>query len=426
MEDEPSISPLSGDIKADVCIIGAGYTGLASAYYLSEAFPERKIVLLESERIGYGASGRNAGIVLPLISGSEKIVDGLIKKGHIDKAQDFYDKTSAGIGLIDNLIKDQSIKCDWEDCLCLYGAATDSQIKYLEEEFHRYDALGLKTQWLTETDLQRCVYVKGFKAAITIPMSSTINPAKLVRGLIPVLQDRRIGIYEGSEVVKIQSGNKITASTSLGSVTAPSLVLATNAYTSKLGYFHNRMFPIHVFSIATEPLSDKQINDLNWGHRQPLVHAKNLFDLFRLTSDNRIVFSGGRMYYFYQNRLPEDEYRSDYDRLRQSLIDKLPSLECLNISHKWSGLMGLTLNRTPMIGIMGSKRNIFYGLGYSGHGVAASFLAGKLICNLYAGDSIDPAYDFIINARAPYIPPEPFRWAGFALYQNYLSWKDSR
>ena len=424
--DSPPPDPLRGSLTADVVIVGGGYTGLATALYLTELFPERKVVLLEAGRVGCGASGRNDGLVLPLIHGAEAVIEDLIEKGRVEEAREVFEKTSAGVGLIERLIERHEIECEWEPRHCLVGAVTGRQVSHLEKEHALYKACGLDSLWLNGDELRRRVNVDGYKAATTVPMGGIINPAKLSGGLFRMLRARGVSVFEESRAIDIIPGTTITVRTQAGEVSAPALVLATNAYTSMLGFFRNRILPINCFNIATEQLSDKQLEVLNWDDRQPFYDNRNFFELFRLTADNRIVFSGGEVYYHYRNGLMDDESHSDYDRLRRAFIEKFPMLEDLAITHRWCGHVGFTLDRTPMVGVMGPSKNIYYGIGYSGHGVPVAFLAGKLISDLYTGNSIDPAYDFFLNHRPPAVPPEPIRWAGFALYKRYLHWRDSR
>jgi len=426
MEQADPLGPLRGDIKADVAIVGGGYTGLATAYYLAGAFPEKKIVVLEAARIGYGASGRNDGLVLPLVVGAEGIIDDLIGQDRIDAARDVFDKTSAGIGLIHSLVEEHRIDCDWEPTNCLVGALSDSKIQLVEEKHRRYRALGLDSELLDSRQVREHLNISEYKAAVTVPVGAMLNPAKLARGMIPLLQARGVDIYEDSPVAEISSGASVSVSTPKGSVAAQTLVLAPNAYTSRLGFFKRRVIPIHTYNIATEPLSDKQVDALNWRGRRPICDVRNFFDLFRLTTDNRIIHSGGNGFYHFGDGLGEDENHPDYKRLERNLHARIPALEGLRVTHRWCGHVGLTLDMMPTVGVTGAAKNIYYGLGYSGHGVPVAFLAGKLICDLYSGRPIDPACDFFINRRPPGAPPEPLRSVGFALYKRYLRWVDSR
>jgi glycine/D-amino acid oxidase-like deaminating enzyme len=425
-ETAPMLAPLLADISADIVIIGGGYTGLATALYLTESFPQKKIVLLEAARISYGASGRNDGLVMPLTNGAEEIIAKLVDQGQFEKAREVYDATSAGIGLIEDLIEKYEIVCEWEKRGGLVAAATGSQVSLLEKEQRHNDLMGLETEVLGSAELRGLVNIEGYKAAITVPMGGMLNPAKLARGMISGLLSKGVTICEGSPVSRIVPGKKVTAETPAGSVTAGAAVLATNAYTSKLGFFRGRVLPVHAYNIATEPLSDRQIKELNWQNRSPIYDIRNFFELFRLTADNRIIQSGGDGFYRYGDGLGEQKNLPDCERIERNLFVRFPMLEGLRVTHRWCGHVGLTLDRTPTVGVAGASKNIYYGLGYSGHGVPVAFLAGKLIRDLYAGDPIDPAYDFLINRKPPAAPPEPIRSLGFALYKRYLRWADSR
>jgi glycine/D-amino acid oxidase-like deaminating enzyme len=426
MEDAPMLGPLRGDITADVVIIGGGYTGLATALYLTESFPQKQVVILEAARIGYGASGRNDGFVQPLIHGAEDIIERLVEDGQFEAAREIYGATSAGIGIIEDVIEKYEIVCEWEKRTSLVAAATESQVSRLEQEQRHNDLMGLETELLTSAELRRYVNIEGYKAAITVPMGGMLNPAKLARGMISGLQSKGVTICEGIPATRIVPGKKVTVQTPAGSVTAGAVVLATNAYTSRLGFFRGRVLPVHAYNIVTEPLTEKQIEALNWQDRSPINDVRNFFDLFRLTADNRIVQSGGDGFYRYGDGLGEGENLPDCDRLERNLFVRFPMLEGLRVTHRWCGHVGLTLDRIPTVGVTGAAKNIYYGLGYSGHGVPVAFLAGKLICDLYSGNAIDPVYDFFINRKPPAAPPEPIRSIGFALYKRYLRWADSR
>ncbi len=424
IEDAEPLAPLKDDVEADVVVIGGGYTGLATAYYLSGAFPEKKIVILEAARISYGASGRNDGLVLPLVVGAEGIIDRLIEKGRIPDAREVFHKTSAGIDMINEIVTEHEIDCEWENAGALVAAATESQVDIVEKKHRRYKALGLGSDLLSEKDLKRAVGIEGYKAAVKVPVGGMIHPAKLARGMIEPLLERGVSIHEETPAVEVSRGPKVSVRTPEGSVAAPALVLATNAYTSRLGFFRSGILPIHTYNIATEPLSDDRLQALKWRDRRPIHDVRNFFELFRLTADNRIIQSGGDGFYLRNSGLGEDRNHPDYERLKRNLITRFPSLEGVRVTHRWCGHVGLTLDRVPIAGVTGASKNIYYGLGYSGHGVPVSFLAGKLISDLYAGQRTDPAYDFFVNRRPPSAPPEPLRSLAFSLYKRYLRRRD--
>ena len=282
MEGEPPLGPLAGDHTADVVIVGGGFTGLASAYYLAEAFPDRRIVLVESARVGFGASGRNDGLLLPWISGAEEIVARLIAQERVPEARAVYEKSSEGVDIVEALISRHDVPCDWERVDCLRGALTDRQVRELER-VHRNDvALGLEPEWLTAAELKQRLNVPGYQAASTVRVGGMLNPAKLARGVLALVRSRGVEVYEASPVVEISPGPTHTVRTPDGTVRARALVLATNAYTARLGFFQRRILPIHSYSLATAPLSDAQVAELSWKGRNPFLDVRNFFEVFSM------------------------------------------------------------------------------------------------------------------------------------------------
>jgi glycine/D-amino acid oxidase-like deaminating enzyme len=426
IEDTPPLAPLRGDHSADVIIVGGGYTGLSTALHLAESFPERRIVLLEGARVGYGASGRNCGLVLPFIGGSEATIHDLIDAGRIDEARKIYEATSAGVDLIEDLAETRGVDCEWEPVANLIGALTPRQEALLEGMQRMYAALGLEATWLSEKELRRRVDVAGYRGALTIPGSGMINPAKLATGLLALVRTAGVVVHEDSPVVDIAPGATVSVRTPRGAVRAPTLVLATNAYTQHLGFLRGRILPIHSFSIATAPLTQAQVAALSWRGRQPFLDARSFFDLFRLTADNRITLSGGDGFYYYGGAAVDGEGHHDYRRLEGRFRALFPALGDVPITHRWVGHVGMTLDGVPTIGDLGPERNILFAGGYSGHGVTVAVLAGRLLRDLYAGEPLDPVYDFVLNRKPPRIPGEPLTSVGWGLTKRYMRWADAR
>ncbi|MBW2494878.1 MAG: FAD-dependent oxidoreductase [Deltaproteobacteria bacterium] len=426
IEDTPPLAWLRGDHTADVIIVGGGYTGLSTALHLAESFPKRRIVLLEGARIGYGASGRNDGLVLPFINGAEAIVHDLVEAERIDEARKVYEATSAGVKMIEDLSKTRGVNCEWEPVANLIGATTPNQEALLEGIHQMYAALELESTWLSEKELRRRVDVAGYRGAIAVPNSGMINPAKLATGLLALVRAAGVEVHEDSPVVDIAPGTTVSARTPRGAVRAPVLVLATNAYTPHLGFLRDRIAPIHSFSIATAPLTDTQIAALSWHGRQPFFDAKNFFDLFRLTADNRIVLSGGDAFYYYGGAAIDGEGHHDYGRLERTFRRLFPTLGDVPITHRWVGHVGTTLDTVPTIGAIGAEENILFAGGYTGHGVPVAILAGRLLRDLIAGEPLDRVYDFVLNRKPPRIPGEPFTSAGWGLAKRYMRWADAQ
>jgi glycine/D-amino acid oxidase-like deaminating enzyme len=424
--DTPPPKVLRGDHSADVVVVGGGYTGLSAALHLAESFPEHRILLLEAARIGQGASGQNSGLVLPFLHGAERIVRDLLRAERTEDARQVYQESSAGIGIIERLVTRHDLDCDWERVDRTYAALTARHEKALEQEREMYQALGVETQWLPTGTLRPRVDPAKYRGALRIAAGGMLHPGKLAREVRTLVQARGVQIFETSPVQEIVSGSSIVVRTAGGTVRTPALVLATNAYTGQLGMLRRRVLPVHSYSIATEPLSDVQIEALDWRGRESFLDPRAFFELFRLTRDNRIVHSGGDAFYCFDSAVTDREDHPDYARLERALRRTFPALASVAITHRWVGHVGLTLDLTPTLGRYGPARNIFFAGGYSGHGVPVAFLAGRLLRDLYAGQPLPRALSFICDRRPPPTPPEPLISAGFALYKRYLRWADSR
>lgn len=426
IEDSPPLARLHGDQTADVVIIGGGYTGLSAALHIAERFPARRIVLLEGTRVGYGASGRNCGLVLPFTNGAEKTAHDLVQAGRVDEARRTFDVTSAGIDLIRDLVEQRGVDCEWEPVETLIGALTSRHVAYLEREHAMFAAIGLESTWLTEPELRERVDVAGYQAALSVPSSAMVNPAKLATGILGLAQAAGVVVHEESPVVDIAPGATVRVGTPTGSVTAPVVVLATNAYSGHLGFLRGRVLPVTCFSIASAPLTDAQIASLSWGGRQPLLDPRIFFDLFRLTADNRVLLSGGNGFICRDGAAEDEQGHPDYGRLEERFRHLFPALADVPITHKWSGHTGMTVDMVPTIGAFGPDRNLLFAGGYSGHGVSVAVLAGRLLRDLVAGEPLDPAFEQIVDRKPLRLPSGPLLSPGFRLAKRFIRWDDAR
>ncbi|MDE0832894.1 MAG: FAD-binding oxidoreductase [Acidimicrobiales bacterium] len=426
IENAPLLESLRGDQKADVVIIGGGYTGLSSALHIAERFPERRIVLLEGTRVGYGASGRNCGLALPFTNGAEQAAHDLVEVGQLDEARRVFDVTSGGIAVIEDLVERRGLACEWEPVETLVGALTTRHVAHLERDQQMYRSIGLESTWLTDSELRQRVDVPGYLGALSVPSSAMVNPAKLATGLFDLARRAGVEVHEGSPVTDIDAGPTIRVGTPTGSVTAPLAVLATNAYSGHLDFLRGRVLPITAFSIASAPLTDAQISSLSWSGRQPFLDTRMLFDLFRLTADNRVLLSGGNGFICTDGAAETEEGHPDYQRLEQRFRQLFPALKDVPITHRWAGHTGMTVDTKPIIGAFGPDRNLLFAGGYSGHGVTVGVLAGQLLSDLVAGEPLDPAFDGIIDRKLPRVPTGRLLTPGFALAKRIIGWDDSR
>ncbi len=407
--------PLREDITADLAIIGGGFTGVSTAYHFSQRYPDKRVVLLEAKSLANGASGRNGGLMLNWTA--------LMGDYDAELIARIYQTTQAGIQMIRAIIERHQLAVTYrvDGTLTLYTDAQRAEAAHAEVEY--YQSLGIPEQYLDSAALAHKLPARGAYGAVLDPNSGQINGAQLVRGLRPVLLERGVEIYEGTPVLKIREGSEITLTTPNAEVRAKAMVIATNGYTSKLGYFRDALFPLHSHVYATAPLTPEQRAGIGWGELAGFSDDLDRISYGALTSDGHIVFGGGsnQSYaYLFNNRTaypgtPGSAPRA-FEAMQQTLEDYLPGSRALPVAQRWTGTLGITLNRQVLMGVRGDDRNIYYAVGFCGHGVTLGNLAGQVLTDAYSGD--DERWRGLPFYQQPYprIPPEPFRWIGYQTF----------
>jgi gamma-glutamylputrescine oxidase len=393
--------PLRGSHNADVVIVGGGFTGLSSAYHIRQKYPDKKIVILEGACCGYGASGRNGGFCVATSLLDWEQTDPEIR-------QQSMDVSLYGLEFIKRMISEYGIDCDLRENGMLEVALEDKQIRGLEEYHAELELFGLNSTLLCGKELEREIKSPLFVAGLTEPHGAILNPAKLARGMKQIVEQNDIEIFEQSVVTRITPGKVHHIDTELGEIRAPILVLAVNAYANKLGFFKDRIFPVSVYQIATEPLSKTQWESIGWANGQGLSDARIMYSYSIPTADGRILM-GGRDYAYYDN----DAISSGNDKpitqvVRENLFSFFPQLEGLRIEHTWGGTNAFTIGKVPTAGVMGDHKNIYYGFGIS-EGVPTTQTFGRIIADLMVGESNKFTRHFIVNRRLPYIGPKSLR-----------------
>ena len=423
--DEPLTArpALTADLHADVVIIGAGYTGLWTAYYLKRQAPQLRIVVLESEIAGFGASGRNGGWLMGNLLGQ----DSLLEKQSSAARKQAYDLLHGIPDEVANVLQREQIDCDYRKGGVLYCAARyPEQLSSLQSQLDEYRTLGLDEsdyRWLSPADLAQQLKLKNAYGAIHTPHCATIQPAKLVRGLARCVTAMGVELYEQSRVTDWQSGLVRTAT---GSVRADWIVPAVEGYAASLPPLGNHQLPVQSLMVATEPLSKEIWADIGLEHGQAFSENSRQVTYGQRTADDRLVF-GARGGYRFGGKLRDDFNLSEDERdLRRYLFSELfPQLKNVRITHAWGGNLGMARRFRPHM-LVDRANGIALAGGYGGEGVGASNLGGRTLADLILGQQSElTAQPWVLGeqpiSRLPSWEPEPLRWLGYnAIIQSFV------
>ncbi len=387
----PRFAPLKGAQKADVCVVGAGYTGLSAALHLAQA--GRDVVLLDAQRVGFGASGRNGG---QLGSGQRVDQDKLEKMLGIEHAKRLWDMGQDAKDLVKSLIAQHKI-----DCYLKPGVAWTASDQGDVADLHRYaahlqDVYGYdQIETLDQAALQDVCPSPDYLGGVLDMGAAHLHPLRFALGLAAAARDAGVRIFENSAVHHIDEGAKAKVQTDAGHVMADHVILACNGYLGTLNRkVAARVMPINNFIAATEPLGDR-IRDV-LPRDVAVADSRFVVNYFRLSHDGRLLFGGGESYGY---RFPSDIAA----KVRAPMSVIFPQLSDVKIDYAWGGTLGITVKRMPYLARVG--RNILSASGYSGHGVGNATQAGLLMARAIQGDG--DGFDTMAN-----VPAMPFPGGG--------------
>ena len=406
----PSYTSLKGGTDADICIIGAGYTGLSSAIHLAER--GYKVVVLEANRVGWGASGRNGGHVG---TGQRADQSSLEKWVGRETAGSLWQLGLDAVDLVCELAETHHIDCEL-GVGNLHMAAKASHALDLEHEVNQLtrDYGYTKASYVNREELAELTSASGMHGGMLDMGARHLHPLKYAHGLARAASSLGVTIYEQSPAVKWRDNSQLQINTPQGSVTAKALVLACNGYLGKLApTIAGNIMPINNFVIATEPLSSEQQRAVTRDNHS-LSDSLFVINYWKLSGDGRLLFGGGENY---TSRFPKDIKRF----VRPYMLNIYPELADVKIDYGWGGTLGITMNRMPDFGRVGSR--IFYAQGFSGHGVPTATMAGKLLAAAIDGDS--EKFDLMASVPTHRFPGGTLlRWPGLVAGMLYYSLLD--
>jgi gamma-glutamylputrescine oxidase len=423
--DQPAKNaPLTEDLDVDVAVIGGGYTGLSAAYHLLQRYPERTVALFEAKGVGHGASGRNGGMILPQPCNEYMQVYTDTQTHKLT-----YEATVDNLNQLARLIEAQEIDCELERngvlLVIVKEAHVDKYRRYVDEA----RSMGIPVEFWDRKRTSEQIGSDVYFASLFDPNGGEVHPMKLIRSLKKAAEGAGTHIYEDSPVLEIEEGEVLRLVVGEGrhTVRAGAVVLGTNGYTSKLGFFKNYVLAIHTPMALTPTLPESTFAEIGWNRRLAYSDTYNILYHLSRTSDNRILIGSGHVDYFFNNGIV---YRGNLDEMRILLMRELeriyPRLSGMEFEYVWTGVLGFSLDFSQSVGVTGKHKNIYYGLAYAGHGVNLATLFGRIIADLYAGEQ-DRWRDMpFLNHRFIPLPPEPLKWVGVQANIAYFSYMDSR
>lgn len=403
-------SPLVADTECDVVIVGGGFTGLWTAYYLHLRDPSLRVVVVEAEFAGFGASGRNGGWASGLLPMSLEQVAAESSRSQALALQQAANDSVDEIGRVSSAekIDAQFVKGGY-----LRAATSLLQRTRLLEQLGHARSWGQSADdlmWLDRSQARERINADGVFAALYSPHCAAIHPARLARGLAEVVERQGTVVYEQSPALAIRPGR---VSTARGDVRARVVVRALEGYTRTLPSHRRTLLPIYSLMIATEPLPNSIWHELGWQAREVLNDDRKLLFYAQRTADGRIAFGGRGAPYHLGSRINAsfEHPRRVHDALRQTLVSLFPALADCAITHRWGGVLGIprdwfaSVNFDPLTGMASAG-------GYSGDGVTLTNLAGRTLADLITDSSSELVRLPWVGHRSRPFEPEPFRYLG--------------
>lgn len=413
---------LEGDIEVDIAIVGGGYTGLWTAWYLKQIDPGLNITILEAEIAGFGASGRNGGWCAAYLSGIEHwFSDPDARDGAVRLQRQMFDAVTE----IGRVAQHESIDCHFEQAGALEVAVLPAQLKRLREELENMRGRGFSDKdcrWLSADETRSMLNIDRSLGGLLMSHCATIHPARLARGLAEAVEKRHIRLCEQTPVLEI-TGRQLH--TPRGNVTAQSIVLATEGYTNTLPGQQRRLIPVHSMMVVTEPLDAGQIEAIGFLRRYAFSNLDHVTTYGQLTADNRIAFGCRGSYNYGSKILRFDPADAEFDIVRKTLLRFFPVLEGIQFTHAWGGAMGVSRSLRPSVNYDPATRLAWAG-GYFGNGVGATNLAGRTMADLVLGRDTERVNTPWVNPPCSHTKwePEPFRWLGINTRRQLMQLAD--
>jgi glycine/D-amino acid oxidase-like deaminating enzyme len=401
-------APLTGETTADLVVVGAGFTGLWTAWRAIERNPGASVMILEAERVAHGATGRNGGFV------ASSLTHGLTHGTHIwpDQVGALHEEGERNLDELVASIEGAGISCDLTRSGKTTLAVEPWQVDGLREAYELGQRHGVELELQSRDEVQADVHSPTYLGGLRDRTGTVlIDPARLAWGMADELSRRGVRVHEASAVTGLaRHGGGVRVTTPGGHVDARDVVIATAAYPAPLKRLGNYIMPLYDHVLMTEPLTPAQRASIGWAEGQGLTDAGNQFHYYRPTGDGRILFGGWDAVYYFGGRVDAslEQRDSSHELLARHFFETFPQLEGLRFTNRWAGPIDSTTRFTAAYGTALGGR-VAYAVGHTGLGVGASRFSADVALDLLSGQPTSRLRYDIVRRRPFPIPPEPFR-----------------
>jgi putative aminophosphonate oxidoreductase len=420
--DAPDAPPLEGSARADVAILGGGYVGLWTALRIKALEPSRDVAVVEMDICGGGASGRNGGFLLSWWSK----LSSLVSLCGPDDALRVARESEAAIGEIRDFCAAHRVDARFRQAGWIWTATTSAQLDSWDGVLAAAEKLGVEPfRRLPPEEVARRTGSPVHRAGVFDPTAATVQPAALARGLRRAALAAGVRIYEHTRVRSFTRGAPVVLRTDRGSLTAERLVLAANAWAAGIPELSRSIVAITSDMIVTAPAAER-LARIGWTGGECITDSQMMVDYYHATHEGRIAFGKGGWGVALGGRIGSDFDRNT-DRARTVASDfrrAYPMLGDVPIAHDWSGPIDRTPNSLPVLGRLGGRPHIVYGVGWSGNGVGPSVVGGKILASLVLDRDDDASRHPLVGRSAGRFPPEPVRWIGAHVVRGAVARKE--
>lgn len=422
-------APLDGTTDVDVAILGAGLTGLWTAYYLRRRDPSLRIGIVERDIAGFGASGRNGAWCAPDLNIS---MTRLARLHGEDAARAMQQATYDAVDEVGRAAAEAGIDAGFHKGGSLLVARGPHGVPSLEHGLEEYERFGFGDRYrlLDESQVAERIRIAGALRGLYSDTAAVIHPGRLTRGLARHLEATGTTIWEQTAVTGFRprdASGSAALLTARGEVRAPVIVIAGEAYVVELPQLHRQLVPMYSLIVLTEPVSDAQWAEIGWDGREVVASTRLSVDYLSRTEDGRILFGGrGAPYRFGSPIRPEyDRHAPTHERLKGFVREWFPALRDVRFTHEWGGPLGMPRDWHPTMAF-DARTGIATARGYIGHGVSTTNLAGRVLTDLVTRTDSPLTALPLVNHRSPSWEVEPFRWLGIRYSQWALGGVDRK